>query len=320
MTNTQPALTNKFDRMEVDLESVAAKVPYEIKNSSFDPLSLGEQKFLKLYRSPFLSLKARNQLWHLCHRSSIDWNWLERFRPYWSQVLGGRPLWGPQDLFYLRNSYRSRFQHFDAGDLENAQAHVAAWQKSGILYLLLDLVYREGLANESKILDMLKKHCVSRRPRVMEYGCSTAPVATTLFEFDRLENYDVTLVDIPTICLHYAAYKFQAWPNVRVTRLEESNDLQLDLAACGTFDAIFCITVFEHLNQPFETMKRFHQALRPGGLLFFDYILGEADGLDTKQGQEQRKEVLRWAQEKFTLLHGNWAMDETMNLTLIQKR
>jgi 2-polyprenyl-3-methyl-5-hydroxy-6-metoxy-1,4-benzoquinol methylase len=107
---------------------------------------------------------------------------------------------------------------------------------------------------------------------------------------------------------------------VRVSQLDEKHDLQLDLATCGTFDSIFCITVFEHLNQPLETMKRFHRTLRSGGLLFFDYIAGDADGLDTEQGQAQRKEVLRWAQENFTLLHGEWNMEKTMGLTLIQKK
>jgi SAM-dependent methyltransferase len=158
---------------------------------------------------------------------------------------------------------------------------------------------------------------LARRPvrRALEFGCGVAPVCTTHFEFHRSREIDFYLADIETVSFHYAAWKFAEFSNVLPIALSPENDFRLDLQE--PLDAIFCLAVFEHLNQPLDTITAFHRQLAPGGVLIFDYIKSDAQGLDTAQGLEQRKSVIGYIRENFALLHGRLNEDDSMGLTVI---
>ena len=51
------------------------------------------------------------------------------------------------------------------------------------------------------------------------------------------------------------------------TRLDIISDITAIPEANGSFDAIMCIEVFEHLPNPIAAIKEFSRLLRPGGLL-----------------------------------------------------
>jgi SAM-dependent methyltransferase len=154
---------------------------------------------------------------------------------------------------------------------------------------------------------------------IFEFGCATAPIMTSLFEFHpSAKNYKVYISDVKTISFHYAAYKFRQFANVIPILLSTENAFLPILPE--PVDVIFCITVFEHLFGPLAVIKTFHQLLAPGGLLFFDYIKAAGDGLDTKQGVEERDAVLDYMSQNFNVLSGAISKDKSMGLTIIQKK
>lgn len=314
---------NQFEKLSVRVADLYQKSPisdgkWSKKSDAMDPWRLSSIDLRAVYSSSLLPLKARKSLWRVFRRIGLDQMWFERFRPYWSQVLGGRPLWSPQDLYFLRNWYRISFQNLGVADDASPQDHTEAWQKPETLYQLLHLVFRESVTDEANILKMFNKHAKKGSKTLVEFGCGTAPITTTFFEFKKSSKLNFHLYDLPTLALHYSAFKFQKMKNVFVHPINTSNRLVPDLPANS--DAIFCITVFEHLNEPLEIAKVFHKSLNPGGLLFFDYIKGDADGLDTKQGVEQRKSVLEFFDKNFETLEGQIQFDETTELTVLRKK
>lgn len=125
------------------------------------------------------------------------------------------------------------------------------------------------------------------------------------------------VTDLPTLPFHYASYKFRQCSNVRPIPLRLKDDFQLktDLS----FDVIFCCQVFEHLNNPLQTVRTFHQILKPDGLLVFDYLISEAKDLDTKQGLEYRNEVFAFLERRFSVEKGKLDRDKSMGLTVVRK-
>jgi len=85
-------------------------------------------------------------------------------------------------------------------------------------------------------------------------------------------------------------------------------------------NAIFCETVFEHLNKPLETVKIFHKSLLPGGLLLFDYVLGDGNGLDTLQAVKERSCVLDYIAKHFYIRYGKLHHDKSVSLVVAQKK
>ncbi len=136
--------------------------------------------------------------------------------------------------------------------------------------------------------------------------------------FFGLKQYHFTIADIQTIFLHYAFYRFRRYSNLKTLVLNPDNGFQIE--SKEKQDAIFCITVFEHLNNPAETIKRFHQILEIDGILIFDYILGDGDGLDTMQAVRDRNIVLDFINEKFDVVFGKISKTDSMALTVIRKK
>jgi len=127
----------------------------------------------------------------------------------------------------------------------------------------------------------------------------------------------IYIADIQTLAFHYATYRFRYCSNVIPLLLTPENNFLLRIN--DDLDAIFCITVFEHLNRPLDTVKIFYEKLKPGGLLFFDYIRGEGPGLDTKQGVTQRDDVLSFILKNFDLVYGNISKEKSTGLAIVRK-
>ena len=85
----------------------------------------------------------------------------------------------------------------------------------------------------------------------------------------------------------------------------------------GQFDAIYCLAVLEHVNDPVETMRTFHRLIRPGGVLIFDYIKSDAEGLDSVEGLRDRAAALRFIEGNFRLLSGRLDGEQSMKLTVV---
>jgi 2-polyprenyl-3-methyl-5-hydroxy-6-metoxy-1,4-benzoquinol methylase len=94
-----------------------------------------------------------------------------------------------------------------------------------------------------------------------------------------------------------------------------------DTALPGQYDVIFCLETFEHLPRPLSTLQHFDAALKPRGVLVFDYIKSEATFLDTEAALRDRKRALAFVLERFEVVDGA-IKDDDSNLgpTVVRKR
>lgn len=304
--------SNGFDNLVVDVAALYRDFPLD---RPADPGWRWTGAINQLYATPFLPLAARGKAWHLLRRVRLDLTWFERFRPYWSRVLGGRPLWGVEDFYFLRNLYRMRFQNATVPDTAEAGVHLEAWQRPEVLSHLFHSVYKESMNHELRVLEPLRRQRVRT---VLEFGCGSAPITTTLCEFQPPSGeMQVWISDIETVPFHYAAHKLAPFRQVRAVPLRPENGFRFPLAQ--KFDAIFCMTVLEHLQEPLAVMEHLRDLLAPEGLLFFDYVKSDATGLDTRAGLEQRPAVLAFVREHFRLEQGSLDGNESLGLTVVRR-
>lgn len=318
MKNKQKS--NFLDNLIIDVDELYKRVPVIMKsNPQPNKVQFKNSIFHRIYRNGLIPNRIRNYLWHFFRRLHLDLTWFEEFKLYWTEVLKGRPFWSPYDLYFFKNIYRIKFQNNDILDIDNPDAHLKAWQRPEVLYQLLHLVFKSSIINQLTTCNHIKRLGKRKFRSILEFGCGTAPVLTTLFEFFRLPgDIEMFIADIKTIAFHYASYKFRYCSNVHPLLLVPENDFLLNIDK--KFDLIFCMTVFEHLNKPLDTIKIFHDRLNEKGVLIFDYIKGDADGLDTRQGVQERKSVLKFVKDNFDLIYGEININKSMGLTIVRKK
>lgn len=314
-----PAGPNQFDRLQINLERLYDQFPVSARGDSrVNPVPWAASGFQRwCYRNPFLSLSFRGRLNHLLRRTHLDLSWFEGFKDYWGAVLGGRPLWSVQDFYFLMNHYRVRFQTNQVPDTEDPEVHLLAWQRPEIIFQLFHLAYKESLHHELHQLTRLYRF-KKNYGTLLEFGCATAPITTSLFCFFRPRpEVRIYLADIKTLAFHYAAYKFRACSQVIPVLLNPETRFHLSLPE--PVDVIFCLNVFEHLLDPLGMVEQFYDLLPPGGLLFFDYIRSDGKNLDTRQGATQRTQVLEFIKKHFRVLDGDPRPESSTGLTVVAK-
>ena len=311
---------NYYDNLLIDIPRLYLKFPFSNKNfSKVYKQPLVQSLFHKIYQNILIPLKYRVYLWYLLRRTNLDLTWFDQFKLYWSQILKGRPLWGVQDFYFLRNTYRLKFKDNRIPQEANTKAHLGAWQDPGLLYQLFHQVYKESLFNKIDILRYINKYKVNKIGSLLEFGCATAPIITTLVDFYNINKYmKIYVSDIQTLSFHYAMYKFRNFPNVFPILLKPENNFLLEFNK--KVDVIFCIEVFEHLNKPLATIKIFHKILEKDGLLIFDYIKSEGTGLNTSQGVRERKSVLEFINKHFHLVKGDINEKNNIYLSVVRKK
>jgi SAM-dependent methyltransferase len=312
---------NYFNNFTIDVKKLYENHPVNKKiNPKKNQIYFMNNFFNKIYRNRLIPLKIRSYLWYYFRQTNLDLSWFNEFNKYWIKILGVRSLKNVQDLFFLRNLYNMKFQGNIVPDTNNQNIHLEAWQRPELIHYLLYNVTNERLYNEHLILKLLKKK-KKRFRSFLEFGCGTAPITTALFEFFRLpKNIKIYISDIQTLAFHYAAYKFRGCSNVIPILLNPKKDFLLDLN--DNVDVIFCITVFEHLNKPLETIKIFHKLLNYNGILFFDYVknpIDISDGMDTQHGIRERNEVLDFIMDNFKVVFGKIKKEKSVGLTIVKK-
>jgi len=312
--------TNYFDNLAISVRKIyedhplGGKLNHQVENGRPSTRRILES----VYRWPIIPLVYRRFLCKMMRQINFDLHWFDDFSSYWSRILGGRPLWGVHDFYFLMNLYRVRFQNSQIPDTGDASIHLQSWQQPELLYQLFHLVYKESMRDHSELLRLMFRYKKKIRS-FLEYGCGTAPVTTAFFDFYySSRRVNVYIADIQTIAFHYGAYKFRRRTNVTPVLLLSEDNFQIRLK--GQVDAIFCITVFEHLNSPLETAQTFHRSLPLGGLLFFDYIKSDGEGMDTLQGTSERDRVLDFVEDNFEILYGRISKEQSMGLTIAKKK
>jgi 2-polyprenyl-3-methyl-5-hydroxy-6-metoxy-1,4-benzoquinol methylase len=313
-------LTNQYDNMVIDVEQLYRDFPL----NSLPKLRYRTARLARYYHTRYLPRRFRIALMRFLRTVLLDLTWFNEFKVYWETVLQGRTLWGVQDLYFLRNWYRVKYQNIRIPDVVDASAHVQAWQQPEVMHFLLHMVYREGIdQNIEHQFEILSRiHHLGRKPTSMlEFGCATATLTRFYIDlYDRQRTTQFYISDLESLAFHYAMCRFSAYSNVKAIPLRPEQDLLLQLDA--KVDVIFCTTVFEHLNQPLRTLEIFLDRLNPGGILIFDYIKSDTKGLglDTRQGLEERKQVLDVLSQHFEIVEGKIDYDASMGLTVARKR
>ena len=95
---------NYFDNLVIDVNQLYLKWPINKKfHPKINQVNYLKSIFYKIYRSVLIPFKIRRFLWNLFRQTNIDLIWFNEFKKYWINIIGGRPLWNIQDLFFLKN-------------------------------------------------------------------------------------------------------------------------------------------------------------------------------------------------------------------------
>jgi SAM-dependent methyltransferase len=306
-------VSDGFGGMTVDVPALYERMPLG-RREGVPPRS----RYASLYSLPLVPLGLRLRAARTLRRLDVDPGWFHEFGEYWTGVLGGRPLWGVDDFHFLRGWYRLHSQRNRVPDTDDAQVHLEAWQRPELLYQLFHQVYVGARYPVAEILRLLRSEAGGRLASTLEFGCATAPVTTDVLEFLHPRPLEATICDLQTVAFHFGAWRHATNPNVHPLLLVPDDDFRLTLER--PVDVVFCLTVFEHLNRPLETAQELADVLRPGGLLFFDYLKTSGGGLDTVHGARERERVLDFVGKRFDLVHGRLDPTRSTGLTVARKR
>jgi len=111
-----------------------------------------------------------------------------------------------------------------------------------------------GKHSLQKVHELIATRLPAKSIRIYEAGGGSASCVPA----DLLSNADVTVVDIDDVQLQKNKYA-----NTKIL-----GDIQTRAFPTGSFDLIVCFNVIEHLSAPDDAIRRFYEALAPGGLLF----------------------------------------------------
>jgi SAM-dependent methyltransferase len=241
-----------------------------------------------------LVLLKRMNLWETVVTTGLKRRWFDEFLDYWRNVLGGARI-GIAGFHQLRFHYRQcvHARNYDKQFSWNDEAeHLRNWQATDNIYLLFNGVAGCAVTPfRSRHLPRLLK----RGARVLEYGCSMAPMYRTYREYLSHIPAQWVLADIPNLPFHYARHTYARDSEVEqfVTITEALFDDPLRNVE-GDFDLIIVQTVFEHLHKPRHIAEYLVNRLRGGGHLLFDYIESNGMALDTPSGVQERAATLEY--------------------------
>jgi 2-polyprenyl-3-methyl-5-hydroxy-6-metoxy-1,4-benzoquinol methylase len=293
-------MANKYDQIEIDIESLHQEI-----NSN----SSGRYSQLEHYNPRFNRLLLRKSWLQKLIDSGLKREWFDEFREYWS-AIGGRPIF-LHDFFYLYSNYRTKFQAVNVGEKATAQDFNNAWQDYRNIYSTFHYAYKLALHPYSYLehentLDKVKGGTI------LEYGSGMTPIITSLIK-DRKNEYTFVAADIKCFMYHYAKFRLKQH-GVKFYDIEPYKFPEFQ----EKFDAIFVMTVMEHLPDPLNVIMELTSKLNPNGYLVFDYIKSDASGLDTKEAIEQRSDVLDFISSHYRIIQGNLDKNNSMGTTVVQ--
>ncbi|MGE9290686.1 MAG: class I SAM-dependent methyltransferase [Puniceicoccales bacterium] len=304
---------NSFDDLRVDIAEahrIADQISCE-KSSICVPAWKGKLRLLTHRILRKLHLHEA-----LVVNGVID-GWLQEFRMYWSDVLGGRPIWKALDFFLLAHDYRCSQQYAKPLEWDDAGRHMENWQQPGRVYQILHQVERFAL--HPYVYPPVWKF-LEPKMRVLEYGCSSAPYYHCYRKFFSHRKQSWVLADIPNFPFHYGKYLYRNDEDVSFATINVEN-YDDPLRSAEKFDAIILTTVLEHLENPRDIVEYLLDRLRPGGILLYDYIRSEGTGLDHPGALEQREECIKLIREQTRVevgRIGDWT--ETVEQSVVRKK
>ena len=242
--------------------------------------------------------------------------WLDDFRSYWSDILGGRPLPTALDFLTLLHDYRKRQQHTSELEWSDTAQHIDNWQSPREIYATFNSVRKLALR---PVLGLELWKRLPRHARVLEYGCSLAPYYHCYREFFAYKSCNFLLAYIPNYPFHYAKYLYRNDPDVQFVTID-AEDFSDPLKEEGNFDVIILTTVFEHLDDPLFVAEYLLERLKPGGLFAFDYIKSHGHGLDHPNALASRGQAIRTILDQTQMVYGEiGSFDKDISFCIVRK-
>ena len=297
---------NKFDNLSVDINRLFEDSNYVNSKSSDTNLIL---KFIKRY---FIGFLIFTKTYKVFINSGIILNWFEEFQSYWMNVLKGRPLYF-HDFHFLLGVYRQKFQKVTTPENSTEKEFLNSWQNKDTIYQLFSAVRRFSYE---------PLHCykyekfIKNGDKLLEYGCGIAPITYSLKNFSIKSDLQFHIADIRQINSHFARWRLAK--DVNFIEIKPYKNPLEDLKE--KFDAVFLVTVMEHLPDPLEVVKNIHRSIKKGGYLLFDYILSDGNAQDTIEAVKQRDQVLNFINQNFDLKKGKLTNNQTINFAVVQKK
>ncbi len=291
---------NNFNNLQINISKL-------FKNLNF-------RKNLKHYNRPWIlrffyrfiiAVSYKLGLHQRLVNSGFILTWFYEFRDYWSNVLGGRPLY-LNDFYFLLGFFRIEYQNVKVDDNSSEVNFLNAWQNEKALYQLFGAIRRFSL---EPLYCYRYEKWIKSGDRVLEYGCGVAPLANSLLKYTLKLKLKITIADIQQINSHFAS-----WRLGKEVEFISLSPFKKNLTQ--KYDKIFLITVLEHLPNPLEVIKELKNALNNNGLLIFDYIKSEGQGLDTLEAVNDRAEVLSYISIHFDIIVGELKEGESMGTTV----
>ena len=288
---------NYFDNIKPNLRELYKKQELEIEN--LKKININKIFFIGYFRIIRDAIFYKTGvLESLCYSGFIN-DWFLPFKKYWSQIYGGRNI-NLDDFFNLKFHFRKIAQSTEQLSWDSPENHILNWQDPINVSQLFHYAYK-GCLLPFQGFKFLRK--TKSNIKILEYGCSIAPYYSTYRKYLSHKKQHWTLMDIPNHAFHFARYKYQKDNSVvqMPVLYPDFFDNPFNLIKTKKFDIIIITTVFEHLDEPLIVAKELHKHLNKGGVLLFDYILSDAEGLDTVKGLEKREETLKFLFENFII-------------------
>ncbi|MAS50904.1 MAG: hypothetical protein CL712_03135 [Chloroflexi bacterium] len=293
---------NKYNNISVDIDRLFEIEPKAIRLKP-------RRKIYRLVVRYSSAILIKLGLYEVLVEIGFIRKWFLDFKEYWYNCLNGRPLY-LHDFYYLLGSYRSKFASVETPDHATNEEFLESWQSSETVYMLFGAVRR---FSRTPLISRQFEKYIRNNDAVLEYGCGIAPITTSLLKVGKKRNLDLTIADIRQLNFHYAKYNLSSL----VKSFEIVPNSVEDLPQ--KYNVIIMITVMEHLPNPLETIRNITKFLEPGGILFFDYHADDGDGQDTIEAIEQKKDVLDYISNNYSIIKGSIDYENTMGITVVKK-
>lgn len=299
-------MANRYNDLKLDIKSLHAEIDVRMAycKRSFPGAWRGLSHFI------IIKILIKMKIYEILIDTGILRGWFNVFKKYWEEVLHGIPL-TIHDFHFLRCYYKIAFQDIRLGENVNSKSFSNAWQRPENIYATFKGVYKFAL--EPTISYGYVKY-LKKRDRLLEYGCGLAPITTSLIRYFHFKQFDFSIADIKGFPFHYAKYHLRDL-GVKFYDIEPYEPTYFNYK----YNAVFLITVMEHLPDPDRVIVNLTEALEKNGLLFFDFILSTGLDLDTKEAVTKRKEILNYIASNYKVIKGKIDFKNDMGLTIVSK-
>lgn len=292
---------NKYDNFQINIRELIDQQNKALSDNYY-PLAFSRGNRIingfRVLRDGFL---IKSGLKKRLIYSNLDLGWFYDFSKYWTGALGGRSL-HPSDFYFLLSVYRQKFQAVRLENEGDEQSFLKSWQDPRNIYFVLAQPYKFAF---NPLVAFRSAKYVRRGAKVLEYGCGIAPFTQSLIQYYGHKRLNFHCADIPSFMFHYARWKLANKIFVKFIKIDPGDKTPLK----DSYDIIFLTEVLEHLPYPLDTIKHLYEKLNKNGILVFDYIKSDAEGLDTAEGLKERRDVLEFIDKNFEVLEGKVFLD-----------